>query len=470
MPGKRGRPPNVRRQPIQAALPVRTLASTPVTSNRSRGEGRDPIPCGVRSGAINNPDSAATPTQVNRATISPALLTLVAMQQVTEENIPVISEGVSSTPNQADNQSITRRLVAEHPPVEQTVQHPAIEALEVIPEEQPEIRPEIDLEDNKEEAPEKETYADILRGNRLAGNGFDLSYTVPTVDDSGICISFSDDEIGEEVQKWQNSLVFYIVGAEHTLAYMEQYIEKIWGEMVVPVLHQHDNGFFVARFENEEDCDLVFSSGPYTVKSQPMILKKWYVDFDFKHEKLTKLALWVKLPNLPLPYWGRNSLGKIVSAVGKPLRTDERTVNQKKVAFARAMVEVDISQPLVKEVKISPPTGEPFMQQIKYEWIPVFCQKCQVLGHRCHPTPRWGNERVQVEKDRRQNIPQRNRRNRNQQQEWIVVRNENANRNPPRVPRQIPPAPVQQVAHVNQFTALNESNEVIEGIVEDATD
>ncbi|KAL6505387.1 hypothetical protein OROGR_025204 [Orobanche gracilis] len=33
------------------------------------------------------------------------------------------------------------------------------------------------------------------------------------------------------------------------------------------------------------------------------------------------------------------------------------------------------------------------------------------------------------------------------------------------VPRQSPPAPVQQVAHVNQFTVLNESNEVIEGIL-----
>lgn len=39
---------------------------------------------------------------------------------------------------------------------------------------------------------------------------------------------------------------------------------------------------------------------------------------------------------------GGKSLERLASAVGKPVRTDECTVQQTKVAYARVLVDVDI--------------------------------------------------------------------------------------------------------------------------------
>lgn len=51
------------------------------------------------------------------------------------------------------------------------------------------------------------------------------------MDDVGVCVSFSDDDLAEETLKWQHSLVMYVIGAEHTLSYMEIFVEKAWSEL-----------------------------------------------------------------------------------------------------------------------------------------------------------------------------------------------------------------------------------------------
>lgn len=78
--------------------------------------------------------------------------------------------------------------------------------------------------------------------------------------------------------------------------------------------------------------------------------------------------------------------------------------------FARILVEVDISQPLLKVARLKTPGGTVFEQEVIYEWVPIFCQKCQCLGHKCkevqNPAP-----------GRREPV----RRNRAPNNEWVVV-------------------------------------------------
>lgn len=50
---------------------------------------------------------------------------------------------------------------------------------------------------------------------------------------------FSDDDLDDETKKWQHSLVIFVVGAVHTLSYMEQFVKKAWGAIATPVLHQY---------------------------------------------------------------------------------------------------------------------------------------------------------------------------------------------------------------------------------------
>lgn len=123
--------------------------------------------------------------------------------------------------------------------------------------------------------------------------------------------------------------------------------------------------------------------GPYTIRNMSVLLREWRRDFNLKKDLLRALPLWVKLPNLPLYLWGDNTLGKIVSAIGNPIVTDECTASKLRVSYARILVEVDITKELPQEITIQDRSGNKLQQAIKFEWKPEFCPKCQKIGHKC---------------------------------------------------------------------------------------
>lgn len=116
----------------------------------------------------------------------------------------------------------------------------------------------------------------------------------------------------------------------------------------------------------------------------PMIVKKWNRDFEFKEEILRVIPVWVRLPNLPLHCWGEEALSRIVSAIGVPILADECTTKQLKVSYARVLVEVDVTQDFVKDIKVRDNTGKEFWQKAIPEWRPFYCRKCHKLGHECN--------------------------------------------------------------------------------------
>ncbi|KAK6782204.1 hypothetical protein RDI58_020000 [Solanum bulbocastanum] len=57
--------------------------------------------------------------------------------------------------------------------------------------------------------------------------------------------------------------------------------------------------------------------------------------------------------------------------------------NTSRISFARILVEVDVTRPLPKTIKIHDPKERAMEKQIWYDWKPVFCQKCLKVGHSC---------------------------------------------------------------------------------------
>lgn len=94
-----------------------------------------------------------------------------------------------------------------------------------------------------------------------------------------------------------------------------------------------------------------------------------------EHEVLKEIHLWVRLPNLPLNCWSGDSLSRVGSVIGKPICADECTTQQNRISYARMLVEVDITKPLIYKIQIEGEKGLEIQQQVYYEWVPIFCQK-----------------------------------------------------------------------------------------------
>lgn len=113
----------------------------------------------------------------------------------------------------------------------------------------------------------------------------------------------------------------------------------------------------------------------------------------------------MKLPNLPFHCWTMDSLSRIGSTLGVPICADSCTTRQLRRSFARLLVEIDITKPLVHSVVIEGPAGSLVEQKVVYEWTPPFCQACNKVGHDCGAKKKKKEGGAQPPKQRKKWVP-----------------------------------------------------------------
>lgn len=74
-----------------------------------------------------------------------------------------------------------------------------------------------------------------------------------------------------------------------------------------------------------------------------MFLHDWKPNFTLKEDVIRVMSIWVNFHQLPLIYYGEQSIGKITSVVGKPIMTDECTTKKFRVSYAKMLIEEDIN-------------------------------------------------------------------------------------------------------------------------------
>lgn len=115
------------------------------------------------------------------------------------------------------------------------------------------------------------------------------------------------------------------------------------------------------------DKNDIFYADPYTINNKPIISKPWTANFDFSVEFPTEIPLWVKFPKLLMSCWGKVSLSRIASAVGKPIFADECTTKQSRISYARMLIEVNVTKAIPTEIAVMYPSGKVFQQSVTYD-------------------------------------------------------------------------------------------------------
>lgn len=86
---------------------------------------------------------------------------------------------------------------------------------------------------------------------------------------------------------------------------------------------------------------------------------------------LLAVAVWIKLPGLPIEYYEPSVLKDIGLAIGPVLRIDTQTATEARGRFARLCVQVNFDKPIIKIVKIGG-----LRQPVQYEGINALCFAC----------------------------------------------------------------------------------------------
>ncbi len=74
-------------------------------------------------------------------------------------------------------------------------------------------------------------------------------------------------------------------------------------------------------------------------------------------ESFNKIALWVRLPNLPLHLWLDLVLEAVGEALGDFSLVDYASSNVFQIAYARILVEINVSKGLLEMIRLATPRG-----------------------------------------------------------------------------------------------------------------
>lgn len=133
------------------------------------------------------------------------------------------------------------------------------------------------------------------------------------------------------------------------------------------------------RFGSDEDKDHGLNNGPWFVAGHVLLLKPWSPSLSYF--PLDSIPIWIQLPELPLEFWTRDSLGRISSTVGLPLFVDNSMADQSRKRFARICVEIDATKQPPSFVWIDVEGQNRYPQNFLYEWKPLICSKCHKFFH-----------------------------------------------------------------------------------------
>ncbi|XP_065634508.1 uncharacterized protein LOC136069677 [Quercus suber] len=197
-----------------------------------------------------------------------------------------------------------------------------------------------------------------------------------------VAISLSKEEKVRIREPWGNAIIVKMFGRKVGFLFLSTKLQSMWrpsGRMDIIDL---GNDFFLVKFELKMDLDVVFKGGPWFVGQQFLAIRKWEPEFKAEEATLSSVAVWIRLPGLPIEFYEPTILKKIGRAIGPVLRIDSFNANGARRRFARLCVQIIIDQPLINTVKIGK-----MSQPVQYEGINMLCFACGRLGHRMEYCP-----------------------------------------------------------------------------------
>ncbi|KAI9112941.1 hypothetical protein K1719_016055 [Acacia pycnantha] len=174
-----------------------------------------------------------------------------------------------------------------------------------------------------------------------------------------------------------NSLIIKVLGMSVPKQVLFDRVRRMWKPQqplkVVPL----SNEYYIVLFSSKEDRDYAYHEGPWMIDDHYLLVQRWQPNFNpWRADCQRRIAVWVRIPDLPMELSTVESLGIIGNMIGKIIKIDRSTSIYDKGEFARIYVEVDLQKPLLP---VFTAFGED--RQLVYEGLHLVCFECGKYGH-----------------------------------------------------------------------------------------
>jgi len=208
-----------------------------------------------------------------------------------------------------------------------------------------------------------------------------MQYFAPQKSGGKTIVCPPDDVVAEGINNWKASLVGQFLDKPLPFFLVKKSVAIMWKDFGEVEVFSLENGMFIFRFLDGSVCDEVLESKLWHIANKPLILRKWKPGMQVLKLTLTSIPVWVNFLHLPLEFWSPSCLCYVASGVGKPIYVDKVTEDQKRLGFARVLVEIDMNSDCPKEIEIQRSNGEVVTVGVVYPWLPPKCSVCKGFGH-----------------------------------------------------------------------------------------
>lgn len=191
--------------------------------------------------------------------------------------------------------------------------------------------------------------------------------------------------------KWTHALIVKVYGRSVGYHYLHSKIMSLWKPAGRLDCVDLGKDFYLMKFGLVEDFDNVLKGGPWFIGGHYLTIRAWEPNFKPSLASCDRVAVWVRLPELPFEYYEPCVLQEIGAAIGLVLRIDANTATGVRGRFARICVQIDLSKPLTRKILL-----EGVVQEVQYEGINALCFSCGRVGHRKEWCPYSVKETVPI--------------------------------------------------------------------------
>lgn len=110
--------------------------------------------------------------------------------------------------------------------------------------------------------------------------------------------------------------------------------------------------FYLVYLSSQDDYNHALTNGPWLIYDHYLTVREWRPNFRPEKEEINRVAVWVRLPKLPVEYYDSDFLFFLGDRIGRTVKVDKTTQLMARGKYARLCVEIDLDAPLLAMFEI----------------------------------------------------------------------------------------------------------------------
>lgn len=190
-------------------------------------------------------------------------------------------------------------------------------------------------------------------------------------------VNLSSERKSKMQSQWTKALIVKVIGRTVGYHFLHSRLVGMWKPTSKLDCVALGVDFFLIKLYLKEDYVKILSGGPWFVGGHFLSIRGWVPNFKPSTASVSSIAVWVRLPELPVEYYEPSILRDLGNAIGPVLRIDTHTTTETRGRFARLCVQVDLEKPLIRVIKC----GD-LEHPVQYEGIHSMCFSCGRVRHK----------------------------------------------------------------------------------------